>query len=138
MADRRPRRAVDAGVKLHIVDVDEKHGLRNRIAALEEQNTNLQRENEKRNENENWLQREVNRLECELRQAQSDRDNWRKQALAENSRLEEILQRLRRFLDASEEEERRSKSHMDAFNEKQMAFKELTDFALIPKEVVAK
>ena len=131
MADRRPRRAVDAGVKLHIVDVDEKNCLRNRIAALEEQNTNLQRENERVN-------LEVRQFSNDLAAMTADRDNWRKQALDENSRLEGILQRLRRYLETSDEEERRSKAHMDAYNEKQVAFKELTDFALVPTEGVVK
>jgi predicted nucleic acid-binding Zn-ribbon protein len=80
-----------------------------------------------------WLRTEVNRLEGELRQVRADRDNWRKQALEENSRLEEILQRLRRYLDASEEEERRSKAHMDAYNAKTAAFNALLKYADIPK-----
>ena len=124
MARKDQRRAVDAGVKINMVDA--------RIAALEEQNTNLQRENERVN-------LELRQFSNNLAAMTADRDNWRKQALDENSRLEGILQRLRRYLDASEEEERRSKAHVDAYNEKQVAFKELTDFALIiPKEVVAK
>ena len=124
MARKDQRRAVDAGVKINMVDA--------RIAALEEQNTNLQRENERVN-------LELRQFSNNLAAMTADRDNWRKQALDENSRLEGILQRLRRYLDASDEEERRSKAHIDAYNEKQVAFKELTDFALIiPKEVVAK
>lgn len=131
MARKVQRRAVDTGVKLNMVDVDEKYGLRNRIAALEEQNTNLQHENERVN-------LELRQFSNDLLAMTQDRDNWRKQALDENARLDEVLQRLRRYLETSEEEERRSKAHMDAYNEKQVAFKELVDFALIPKEVVAK
>lgn len=131
MARKVQRRAVDTGVKLNMVDIDEKEGLRNRIAALEEQNTSLQREKEE-------ISLELRRFSNDLWAMTSDRDNWRKQAADKNDLLEGILQRLRRYLDASEEEERRSKAHMDAFNEKQVAFKELTDFALIPKEVVSK
>lgn len=121
MANERPRRAVD----------EEKHGLRKRIATLEEVNTNLRRENEKVNS-------ELRQFSNDLLSMTADRDNWRKQALEENSRLEGTLQRLRKYLDASEEEEHRSKAHMDAFNEKQAAFKELVDFALIAVEVAAK
>lgn len=94
-----------------MAEVDEKEGLRNRVAQLDEANVNLQRE--------------VNRLEGELRQAQSERDNWRKQALNENARLEGVLERIRTFVTAQNEEDRISQLNMDAFNAKQAAFKAL-------------
>lgn len=105
-------------VSRKMVEVDEKEGLRNRVAQLDEANTNLQREIER-------LHAELNRVECNLRQAEADRDNWRKQALNENARLEGVLERIRTFVTAQNEEDRISQLNMDAFNAKQAAFKAL-------------
>lgn len=117
MARKDQRRAVDTGVKLNMVDA--------RITALEEQNTNLQRENE--------------RVNLELRQSSNnlaamtaDRDNWRKQALDENARLEGVLERIRTFVAAQNEEDRISRLNMDAFKAKQAAFKALISCGDIP------
>ena len=83
------------------------------------------------------LQAEVNRLEGVVRQANSDRDNWRKQALNENARLEGVLERVRRFVEAQGEEERISRLNMDAYNAKTAAFNALLKCADIPKEGLA-
>lgn len=119
--------AANAGMKLHVMDCEEKHDMRKHIEALEKQNTNLLRENEK-------IKIELREYKKDIVAITADRDNWRRQALDEDSRIDGILYRLRRYFDTSNEEERRSKAHMDAYNAKQAAFKELVDFALIPEE----
>lgn len=108
-----------------MAEVNEKDGLRNRVAQLDEANTNLQREIER-------LHAELNRVEGNLRQAEADRDNWRKQALNENARLEGVLERIRAFMTAQNEEDRISQLNMDAFNAKQAAFKALISCGGIP------
>ena len=101
-----------------MAEVNEKDGLRNRVAQLEGANLNLQHEIER-------LRADLNHVEGNLRQAEADRDNWRKQALEENSRLEGVLERIRTFVTAQNEEDRISQLNMDAFNAKQAAFKAL-------------
>lgn len=101
-----------------------------RIAALEEQNTNLQRENERVN-------LELRQFSNDLAAMTADRDNWRKQALDENARLEGVLGRVRKFVEAQGEEERISRLNMDAYNAKTAAFNALLKCADIPKGGVA-
>lgn len=118
--------------------------LKEEIKKLSDENQTMKRECKKRNESENFLQREVNRLEGELRQAKSDRDNWRKQALEEDACKNALLQRIQRYVWAQNEEERISRMNMEAFNRKTAAFRELIDFSggvsetpPVPKEVGA-
>ena len=110
MARKDQRRAVDAGVKINMVDV--------RIATLEERNANLTKEVER-------LQAEVYRLEGVVRQANSDRDNWRKQALEENASLNAVLSRIRRYAEAEKAESIAADESLKAYNRKQTAFREL-------------
>lgn len=112
-------------VSRKMVEVDEKEGLRNRVAQLENANLNLQSEIER-------LRADLNHIEGNLRQAEADRDNWRKQALNENARLEGVLERIRTFVTAQNEEDRISQLNMDAFNAKQAAFKALISCGDIP------
>ena len=118
--------------------------LKEKIKELSDENQTMKRECKKRNEGENFLQREVNRLEGELRQTKSDRDNWRKQALEEDACKNALLQRIQKYVWARDEEERTSRLNMEAFNRKTSAYRELLDFCggasetqPVPKEVVA-
>lgn len=110
MARKDQRRAVDAGVKINMVDAH--------IAALEERNANLTKEVER-------LQAEVYRLEGVVRQANSDRDNWRRQALEENARLEAVLSCIRRYAEAEKAESIAADESLKAYNRKQAALREL-------------
>lgn len=133
-----PRAVNEDALARHIVQLKEE------VKKLSDENQTMKRECKKRNESENWLQREVNRLEGELRQAKSDRDNWRKQALEEGACKNALLQRIQRYVWAHNEEERISRMNAEAFNRKTAAFRELIDFSQgvsetqpVPKEVGA-
>lgn len=111
--------------------------LARQVVQLKEQVKDLSNENQ-------LLQRNVNRLEGELRQTKSDRDNWRKQALEEDACKNALLQRIQRYVWAFNEEERISRMNAEAFNRKTAAFRELLDFSQgvsetppVPKEVGA-
>ena len=101
--------------------------LKEEIKKLSDENQTMTRECKKRNESENFLQREVNRLEGELRHAKSDRDKWRKQALEEDAKANAVVQCVRKFVWAQNEEDRISKMNMEAFNRKSAAFRELIE-----------
>lgn len=110
MARKDQRRAVDTGVKINMVDAH--------IAALEERNANLQRENERVN-------LELRQFSNDLAAMTADRDNWRKQALEENARLEAVLSRIRRYAEAEKAESIAADESLKAYNRKQAAFREL-------------
>ncbi len=93
----------------------------------------LKAEWKKLTEENRWLRTEVNRLEGELRQVRAEREDWRKNALDGNARLEGILKRIRRYVDAQMEEDRISKLNLEAYNAKTVAFNDLLKCDGIPK-----
>ena len=118
-----PRAVNEDALARHIVQLKEE------VKKLSDENQTMKRECNKSKESENWLQREVNRLESELRQAKSDRDNWRKHALEEDAFKNALLQRIQKYVCAFNEEERINRMNVEAFNRKTAAYMELIDFS---------
>lgn len=97
---------------------DHEEGIAKSLDAAEGRNAELTKKVES-------LLAEVYRLEGVVRQANSDRDNWRRQALEENARLEAVLSCIRRYAEAEKAEAIAADESLKAYNRKQTAFREL-------------
>lgn len=124
MSSRKECRSKSIPVAPRTVHIDPRivyeEAIGKNLAEEKERNAKLKKEVER-------LQKEVYRLEGVVRQAQSDREHWRKDALEKDARLDAVMSCIRRFAEAEEEERKSSEASMRAFNRKTVAFRELLD-----------